>query len=140
MRKQSLNSDLLPFVSNSNPFFCPFAPNHSQDSFIRAQSPNLSAGTLALVAMAKASDYADLSDEAPSNGSISSSEDQAGAEVEDEEELEAVARTAGPEEDEGGEDDSQSTEDDEMLRRDKSDDDDDDDDEVLLGLGFDENV
>ncbi|XP_039128543.1 probable chromatin-remodeling complex ATPase chain [Dioscorea cayenensis subsp. rotundata] len=80
--------------------------------------------------MAKASDYADLSDEAPSNGSISSSEDQAGAEVEDEEELEAVARTAGPEEDEGGEDDSQSTEDDEMLRRDKSDDDDDDDDEA----------
>ncbi|KAH7676773.1 Calcium/calmodulin-dependent protein kinase protein [Dioscorea alata] len=79
--------------------------------------------------MAKASDYADLSDEAPSNGSISSSEDQAGAEVEDEEELEAVARTAGPDEDEGGEDDSQSTEDDEMLRRDKSDDDDDDDDD-----------
>ncbi|KAJ0979740.1 hypothetical protein J5N97_015214 [Dioscorea zingiberensis] len=76
--------------------------------------------------MAKASDYADLSDEAPSNGSISSSEDQvdADAEVEDDEELEAVARTAGPDEEEVGEEDSQSTEDDEMLGREKSDDDD----------------
>ncbi|KAM0954320.1 putative calcium/calmodulin-dependent protein kinase chromatin remodeling ISWI family [Dioscorea sansibarensis] len=85
--------------------------------------------------MAKSSDYADLSDEAPSNGSISSSEDQAGAEVEDEEELEAVARTAGPDEDEGGEDDSQSTEDDEMLGRDKSDDDDDDEAEEATANG-----
>lgn len=67
------------------------------------------------MAKSKPSTSDEYSDEAPSNGSASESEDRKSdaAEEEDEEELEAVARTATSDDEEQGEDNSEGTEDDE---------------------------
>lgn len=67
------------------------------------------------MAKSKPSTSEDYSDEAPSNGSISESEDRKSdaAEEEDEEELEAVARTASSDDEEQGENNSEGTEDEE---------------------------
>ncbi|KAL5995984.1 hypothetical protein ACLOJK_026057 [Asimina triloba] len=85
-------------------------------------------------AMAKAANFDPSSDEAPSNGSISSDEEQRNEDTnpEDDEELEAVGRTASSDEDEAGEDAPTGDEDDDGSGKT----DDEDADEVKLRLPF----